>query len=97
MIAPTQDPPLRVISLHDLNYCQRLFYLTEVEGLERIAIFRGRIALATMQRQSMLACLTSLILQELYYSPITVTTRVRSRGRTSHSNRMICCQVPSTS
>ena len=33
MIASTQDPPLRVISLHDLGYCHRLFYLTEAEGL----------------------------------------------------------------
>jgi len=44
MIAPTQDPPLRVISLHDLNYCRRLFYLTEVEGLQapNAAIYAGR-------------------------------------------------------
>jgi CRISPR-associated protein Cas1 len=25
------DPPLRVMSLHALAYCQRLFYLEEVE------------------------------------------------------------------
>lgn len=44
MIASTQDPPLRVISLHDLNYCRRLFYLTEVEGLQtpNAAIYAGR-------------------------------------------------------
>jgi CRISPR-associated protein Cas1 len=44
MIATTQDPPLRVISLHDLNYCRRLFYLTEVEGLQapNAAIYAGR-------------------------------------------------------
>lgn len=44
MIATTQDPLLRVISLHDLNYCRRLFYLTEVEGLQapNAAIYAGR-------------------------------------------------------
>src|SRR5215210_2111353 len=44
MIASTQDPPLRVISLHDLSYCHRLFYLTEVEGLQapNAAIYAGR-------------------------------------------------------
>jgi len=30
-----QDQPLlRVIGLHDLNYCHRLFYITEVENLQ---------------------------------------------------------------
>lgn len=44
MISGTQDPPLRVISLHDLGYCHRLFYLTEVEGLQapNAAIYAGR-------------------------------------------------------
>ncbi len=44
MNVSTQDPLLRVISLHDLNDCQRLFYLTEVEGLQapNAAIFAGR-------------------------------------------------------
>jgi CRISP-associated protein Cas1 len=44
MIASTQDPPLRVISLHDLGFCHRLFYLTEVEGLQapNAAIYAGR-------------------------------------------------------
>src|SRR3954469_12051146 len=44
MTVETQDPPLRVISLHDLGYCHRLFYLTEVEGLQapNAAIFAGR-------------------------------------------------------
>ena len=44
MITSTQDPPLRVISLHDLGYCQRLFYLTEVEGIQapNAAIYAGR-------------------------------------------------------
>lgn len=44
MIGTTQDPLLRVISLHDLNYCKRLFYLTEVEGLQapNAAIYAGR-------------------------------------------------------
>ncbi len=44
MTVETHDPPLRVISLHDFNYCHRLFYLTEVEGLQapNAAIFAGR-------------------------------------------------------
>jgi CRISP-associated protein Cas1 len=44
MITSTQAPSLRVISLHDLNYCRRLFYLTEVEGLQapNAAIYAGR-------------------------------------------------------
>ena len=44
MIAETHEPPLRVISLHDLGYCHRLFYLTEVEGLQapNAAIYAGR-------------------------------------------------------
>ena len=44
MIVETHAPPLRVIALHDFNYCQRLFYLTEVEGLQapNAAIYAGR-------------------------------------------------------
>ncbi|HEX8204036.1 MAG TPA: type I-MYXAN CRISPR-associated endonuclease Cas1 [Isosphaeraceae bacterium] len=44
MIVETHHPPLRVIALHDLNYCHRLFYLTEVEGLQapNAAIYAGR-------------------------------------------------------
>ena len=40
----SHEPPLRVISLHDLGYCHRLFYLTEVEGLQapNAAIYAGR-------------------------------------------------------
>lgn len=33
MIA-THDPLIRVIALHDLLYCERLFYLTEVENIQ---------------------------------------------------------------
>lgn len=29
----SEEPPLRVMSLHALTYCERLFYLEEVEGL----------------------------------------------------------------
>jgi CRISPR-associated protein Cas1 len=29
------ESPLRVIALHDISYCQRLFYLTEVEGIQQ--------------------------------------------------------------
>jgi tetrathionate reductase subunit A len=32
----------------------------------------------------------------LPYSPMTVAATVRRRGRTSHSSRNTCCQVPST-
>ena len=44
MSVVTHDPPLRVISLHDLGYCHRLFYLTEVEGIQapNAAIYAGR-------------------------------------------------------
>src|SRR3954468_21650194 len=44
MIVETHDTPLRVISLHDLGYCHRLYYLTEVEGLQapNAAIYAGR-------------------------------------------------------
>ncbi|MGE3818117.1 MAG: CRISPR-associated protein Cas4, partial [Isosphaeraceae bacterium] len=44
MTIETHDPPLRVIALHDLGYCHRLFYLTEVEGLQapNAAIYAGR-------------------------------------------------------
>src|SRR5271168_5001593 len=44
MITSAQAPSLRVISLHDLKYCRRLFYLTEVEGLQapNAAIYAGR-------------------------------------------------------
>ncbi|MFV0444414.1 MAG: type I-MYXAN CRISPR-associated endonuclease Cas1 [Planctomycetaceae bacterium] len=48
MIAPmlpdTAEPPLRVMSLHALLYCERLFYLEEVEEI-RVAdanVFAGR-------------------------------------------------------
>lgn len=44
MSLATHDPPLRVISLHDLGYCHRLFYLTEVEGIQSpdANIYAGR-------------------------------------------------------
>ena len=39
-----RDPPLRVMSLHALAYCERLFYLEEVEEirLADAAVFAGR-------------------------------------------------------
>lgn len=39
-----QAPPLRVMGLHSLNYCERLFYLEEVEQIEvaDAAVFAGR-------------------------------------------------------
>ncbi|RUL82175.1 type I-MYXAN CRISPR-associated endonuclease Cas4/Cas1 [Tautonia sociabilis] len=51
MIAGTHDPPLRVISLHDLGYCRRLFYLTEVEGLQapNAVIYAGRELHASLE------------------------------------------------
>jgi CRISP-associated protein Cas1 len=42
--APISEPPLRVMSLHALAYCQRLFYLEEVEEI-RVAdarVYAGR-------------------------------------------------------
>jgi CRISPR-associated protein Cas1 len=38
------EPPLRVIALHDLLYCERLFYFTEVEGIQNptALIYAGR-------------------------------------------------------
>lgn len=38
------EAPLRVISLHDLLYCERLFYFTEVEGIQNPTglIYAGR-------------------------------------------------------
>src|SRR3954452_5189140 len=41
---PANDPPLRVMSLHALAYCARLFYLEEVEEI-RVAdarVYAGR-------------------------------------------------------
>ena len=39
-----QEPPLRVMSLHALLYCERLFYLEEVEELRVAdhAVYAGR-------------------------------------------------------
>jgi CRISP-associated protein Cas1 len=43
-LVSTADPPLRVMSLHALAYCHRLFYLEEVEEI-RVAdarVYAGR-------------------------------------------------------
>ena len=38
------DPPLRVMSLHALLYCERLFYLEEVEEIRKaIELFEQRL------------------------------------------------------
>jgi CRISP-associated protein Cas1 len=44
MTIENQEPPLRIIALHDLSYCHRLFYLTEVENLQapNDLIYAGR-------------------------------------------------------
>jgi CRISPR-associated protein Cas1 len=44
MTIESHEPPLRIIALHDLSYCHRLFYLTEVEGLQapNDLIYAGR-------------------------------------------------------
>ena len=44
MINTIEDTPLRVIALHDLLYCERLFYFTEVEGIQNptALIYAGR-------------------------------------------------------
>ena len=41
---PVLDPPLRVMSLHALLYCERLFYLEEVEEIRvaSAAVYAGR-------------------------------------------------------
>jgi CRISPR-associated protein Cas1 len=43
-MSDAHDPPLRVISLHDLLYCERLFYFTEVENIQNptALIYAGR-------------------------------------------------------
>ncbi len=44
MTIESHEPPIRIIGLHDLSYCHRLFYLTEVEGLQapNDLIYAGR-------------------------------------------------------
>src|SRR5262245_61585371 len=45
------DPPLRVMALHALEYCQRLFYLEEVEEI-RVAdarVYAGRELHASLE------------------------------------------------
>jgi CRISP-associated protein Cas1 len=51
LIIETHAPSLRVISLHDLGYCHRLFYLTEVEGLQapNDAVYAGRELHASLE------------------------------------------------
>lgn len=41
---PSSDPPIRVMALHALEYCERLFYLEEVEEIRVAdsAVFAGR-------------------------------------------------------
>src|SRR5437762_3040700 len=41
---PIVEPPLRVMSLHALLYCERLFYLEEVEEIRvaDAAVYAGR-------------------------------------------------------
>lgn len=43
-MSDTFDPPLRVIALHDLSYCERLFYFTEVENIQNptALVYAGR-------------------------------------------------------
>ena len=33
-VPPPDEPPIRVMALHALLYCERLFYLEEVESLK---------------------------------------------------------------
>ncbi len=49
----TQEPLLRVMSLHALTYCERLFYLEEVEEirLADAAVFAGRALHEEMQQR----------------------------------------------
>ena len=53
MTSDAQDPPLRVMALHALAYCPRLFYLEEVEEL-RVAddrVFAGRELHASLEAE----------------------------------------------
>lgn len=47
-------PPLRVMGLHSLNYCERLFYLEEVEQIQvaDAAVYAGRKLHLTLERES---------------------------------------------
>jgi CRISPR-associated protein Cas1 len=47
------EPPLRVIALHDFAYCHRLFYLTEVEGLQapNELVYAGRELHASLEAE----------------------------------------------
>ena len=56
----THDPPLRVMSLHALLYCPRLFYLEEVEAI-RVAddrVYAGRELHAGIEEDDGDACQT---------------------------------------
>ena len=46
-------PPLRIIALHDHNYCHRLFYFTEVEGIQspNADIYAGRELHASLEAE----------------------------------------------
>ena len=46
-------PPLRIIALHDLGYCHRLFYFTEVEGIQapNADIYAGRELHASLEAE----------------------------------------------
>lgn len=48
----TPDPPIRVMALHALAYCERLFYLEEVEEIRvaDAAVFAGRALHAELER-----------------------------------------------
>ena len=51
MMIEIHQPPLRVMSLHALAYCQRLFYLEEVEEI-RVAddrVYAGRELHASLE------------------------------------------------
>jgi CRISPR-associated protein Cas1 len=51
MPADSHEPALRIIALHDLAYCHRLFYLTEVEGIQNpnAKIYAGRELHASLE------------------------------------------------
>lgn len=53
MTTTSHEPLLRVISLHDLGYCHRLFYLTEVEGIQapNALIYAGRELHASLEAE----------------------------------------------
>ena len=52
-IVSTDEPPVRVMALHALAYCERLFYLEEVENvrLADASVYAGRTSELVVVRE----------------------------------------------